>query len=672
PTTKNSAVLLQINQAGRAIVGWFSRPPSFVSDLAQTVSRAGNDNKLLMPSGVFFGNWDDQSNAGVPIVWWKGKYEKVNSLDPDVAFSEFQADPGNSMLSSGRLQLDPNLGDQPFLMVNVKFDALASRFDRFQRVKLTARVSTLNLQFFAPKLRRMLEAETIAYAPSTYLDQLCARVAPVGTPGAPPSKALLEAYRASSGLANKPDRENVAYTLPGPIGTPEQNAAVGRRLKAQMAAHVLTIGGETKSYLDWYRDVLAAELDDIATNPDASIQATMVEQSIVKRRMTAAGIDVLGDFCYTIKFESTGAEPMIIIKVGVYAFLATIKKDRIAYKRDSAHRIIFDGTGAPSYSVTGNVFDSAQNPAGPKRGYIGAFVDVGIGLGFSLKVLGAGNGLGEMTFLSSQDLNFEEFKDAKFAVAQVAGPTASMGNFITMDSFKSTYVELTLADGRVLATTMTKHFEISPPSLPKPSDLRDPAKYIDKWFAAKLEGKVFDLSEGFGGFALAPAGDITHPVRVQLPDPEAATQAATTRTIDTYFSVNSANINKFDANGISPRYSLEVFLAIDRALFTVADLRLRVWGYASPEYTVPYNLGLSQARAAAVMQAVRDAFGPLLTVQDVVVTGLGEAPAEKNGLHDPETTPDFNTKYAYEKAKWPDWRRVDLEVEGTIIARMSE
>ncbi|MEO7041877.1 MAG: hypothetical protein ABI035_06435, partial [Gemmatimonadaceae bacterium] len=42
PTTKNSAVLLQINQAGRAIVGWFSRPPSFVSDLAQTVSRAGN------------------------------------------------------------------------------------------------------------------------------------------------------------------------------------------------------------------------------------------------------------------------------------------------------------------------------------------------------------------------------------------------------------------------------------------------------------------------------------------------------------------------------------------------------------------------------------------------------------------------------------------------------
>jgi len=71
---------------------------------------------------------------------------------------------------------------------------------------------------------------------------------------------------------------------------------------------------------------------------------------------------------------------------------------------------------------------------------------------------------------------------------------------------------------------------------------------------------------------------------------------------------------------------------------------------------------------------LRDAFGAILSVSDLRSKGLGEAPALNAGLHDPEdpqhklTIPQFSALYASEVAEWPRWRRVDLEVKGTLIA----
>ena len=102
---ENAAVLLQLNQAGAAIVGWFCAPPSVVSNVAATLSRPTNENPLRMPNGVLFGNRDDQGGDGIPISWLPGRFEVINPLDPDDALDAFrqpiQARPHYEMATYG-------------------------------------------------------------------------------------------------------------------------------------------------------------------------------------------------------------------------------------------------------------------------------------------------------------------------------------------------------------------------------------------------------------------------------------------------------------------------------------------------------------------------------------------------------------------------------------------
>ena len=208
--------------------------------------------------------------------------------------------------------------------------------------------------------------------------------------------------------------------------------------------------------------------------------------------------------------------------------------------------------------------------------------------------------------------------------------------------------------------------------MPGLDDLLDPKKYISKWTNARLDGKIFDVSAGIGYFGISQGK--SQPDRPPLPDPGSppAPSAFLRRSIEAFFAVDSADIGTAAPNGMTPRYLLEIMLASERAMFDTADARLRAWGYASPEHTAPYNLALSQARADAIVQAVRDAFGTALSIKDMQSKGLGEAPAENAGLHDPEslrlTVAQFNAQFPTEVAEWPQWRRVDLDVEGTLVA----
>ena len=422
-----------------------------------------------------------------------------------------------------------------------------------------------------------------------------------------------------------------------------------------MASRLLTIGKETKSYLDWYRQVLGEELDEIGPG-------------LLTKRFDDVGISLLGRYRYTLSFIKLGkGPPELIIKAGIYAFGAAIKKDEINYTKAADGSPMFVN-GVPKYTVVRNVFDSEAKG----QRHAGFFADVGIGLGFSFSLAGGGI-LGDAEFLSDQDLNFEDFANAHFSVACARGPTASMGNFVSFDSFTTKFVEITLPSNNVVLTSSkTDSFKLNPPKVPGIDDLSDPKKYVSKWLEAKLDGKIFDLSMGFGYFVyMSGQGQLDKP---PLPDPMKPTIPSNylKRSIQAFFQVDSADLSAGLPDGTTPRYSLEILLAIERAMFDTVDARARAWGYASPEYTATYNLGLSQARADAVVQAVRDAYGPTLSIKDLQSQGLGEAPAETAGLHDPEslqlTVAQFTVQYPDEVAEWPQWRRVDLDVEGTLIA----
>lgn len=664
---QNAAILLQLNQAGKAIVGWFSAPPPFVADLAPTISRPGGENASRMPNGVLFGNWEDQVANGIPISWLPGNFDKVNPLDPEDAMAEFQQpDPTASRLRNGYLRVNSRRQDELFLEIDIKFDVAASGYDRFLRSKRSARFSRLDLDFLPGPLARLAEAESVTPVPSTYVDMIRARVAPIGDPPTdPPVRRLLEQWYGADKLTREIRRTQIAATLDDfsfGQATAEQQAAIGRRLRAHMASRYLTIGGKTESYLGWYREVLADELDTVvitASNP-----------SPVKKRFDAVGISILGQFRYTVTFISKGANTTLIGKAGFYAFGAAIKKDEIAYAKAADGTIVFVDS-LPKYTVVRNMFDT--NKTG--RRHFGFFGDLGIGLGVGGGV-GGSSLLGEMTFFSDRDLGFDDFADATFTIACFRGPNASLGNYVSFDTFTAKVVELHLANGAVLTSDETSSFVFSPPKVPTLDDLKDPKKYVDKWTEAKLDGKIFDLSEGYGHFVAADGKSQPDLPPLPVPDkPLSFDPALSKRTIEVFFKVDSADLN-VNTGGITARYSLEVLLATERALFDGADARAYAWGYASPEHTAAHNLTLSQARADAVAQAVRDAFGPSLRIKDVGATGLGEAPAENSGLHDPEqsqlTLADFTARYSSEVAQWPQWRRVDLAVEGILIASASE
>ncbi len=97
-------------------------------------------------------------------------------------------------------------------------------------------------------------------------------------------------------------------------------------------------------------------------------------------------------------------------------------------------------------------------------------------------------------------------------------------------------------------------------------------------------------------------------------------------------------------------------------------------GLASPEQSTTANLVLSERRAKAVEQAVRDAFDTNLKIDTARMKSVarGESIALLQGLHDPEksglTRKEFELKYPNEVREWPFYRRVDLFVDDVLAA----
>ena len=145
-----------------------------------------------------------------------------------------------------------------------------------------------------------------------------------------------------------------------------------------------------------------------------------------------------------------------------------------------------------------------------------------------------------------------------------------------------------------------------------------------------------------------------------------------------FFTLDSADLDAPGQQGVlgsgTPRDLLEVHLATERAMLTSAEVRLQIAGMTSPEQPAADNLVLSQNRAVAVEQALKDAFGPTLRAQVRLVSGVGETYALEAGLMDPEasglTRAQFVATHPDQVRHWPFWRRTDLLIDGTVMVRV--
>lgn len=125
-------------------------------------------------------------------------------------------------------------------------------------------------------------------------------------------------------------------------------------------------------------------------------------------------------------------------------------------------------------------------------------------------------------------------------------------------------------------------------------------------------------------------------------------------------------------NGWKTRFLFETVLATDLAVFSGApyvDLR----GYASPEGTFQYNRALSEKRAWAIRYAIEDALGQPLPDEITDVRGEGEMPSwgeAGNPPEDPAGEAAFEHDHQEQVATWPHWRKVDVNVSGRLALRV--
>jgi outer membrane protein OmpA-like peptidoglycan-associated protein len=372
-----------------------------------------------------------------------------------------------------------------------------------------------------------------------------------------------------------------------------------------------------------------------------------------------------GEFVYTIHSFSIGGATPIVMFVGAYGFFMTVSKERIVKDASGVEkRERIDGPGWDQVVL-----------------FEGAIAQVGVGASIDLKKVkvvqtGLAGVPGEIAFRTCVDIPSQsDFNGARFTVhaLKIGTVAAVVGKGAIINS---AFVQFTLENGVVLDATVESNMTVKvgfdwdkvqskiekkqPRSV---SDLKSLARDIAMPEVSLLQyvhsaGKLLLRDRDLGKApTLAPS------VQKQRQ------QARRTRT--TLFDVDSATLDA------ATRGWMEAQLAIDRALFEATGGSGIAEGYASPEATEDHNQKLSETRAQAVVQAVKDAFGSTLAIP-IQATGYGETPAtEPNGtLLNPPDTPgqiaslssdDRNRLFIEKKLHWPSWRRVDLTVNNALV-----
>jgi hypothetical protein len=720
---KNSAILLQLNQAGGALVGWFTGPPTFVSNLSPTVSRAKGWNETRMKPGVLLAILTDMSTQTQSVQFsWR---ETPSAAQPDPAnlMAMHMLDPQDITGSEkvGRLRIL----DGPFREIGrevalaFEFDPSfnssdLSKYDTFRRVSMATRIPNFVIQGLPREMQVKLIAEQVCPIPTSFLDEKRSRV--TETDGQPPAvaKLIAEWWKAPDKDTRRIKREQIANYVLGeldPRGVGEYYREVAYApARAQAEWKSLTIDGHTRSYLGWYRQIASEELDLLRSLQAASPKtAPKTEDNLLLHTFRQVGFEPQGDYLYTFSFKSEGKSPLpkpsagadnnplkpVTLKGGV--FKLDIKKELVQVEKESDGSVKMkdDQPVVKSRETkwdTGGGNTALAPTSYLNNGFIGAFGEIGAGIKFEGKSANSpsGGSFKDATFFSSLDLEKEDFAFATFSAVMLGGPSAGLGNYVSLDVFSSRYVEVRLsaANGQfVLSTSETKFIKFKTIELSdlKPkftTDLKKLAEdYDKKWTRPQAEGRVIDLCTSLAW--IVPLFDWkakTPNVDPKRPAPNLKTALKSEKAvIEAFYKVGSADLDATDAaipgpEAYSPRLNLEVVLATYRAWFTNPDALMEVVGMTSPEQPARANLVLSQERAAAVVQAVKDALGSSMRIEKISAKGKGEEPALSSGLKDPEasglTREQFQALFPDEVKKWPLWRRTDLLVDGELIVRV--
>jgi hypothetical protein len=453
----------------------------------------------------------------------------------------------------------------------------------------------------------------------------------------------------------------------------------------------------SRTYREWITIAYADEYRDWDTNKRPANQGLIPD-------IEELGINV-GDFLYTFTFATGALLPLpkfitgkipepgkyLRLKVpgftlGVNPFYLNVKLEKVKVVLDDAGKPKVDpDEGTIQTSATPFVvFDTNRDQA---SGLIGAYLDIGTGWptpGMDLKSL--------QILTTNGTLNEKSFDGATFEIGQVESfkGSVSLGGG---HGPSSVYFSVSGESAGVLFSLRTAVDVPKSAAWMKVESSWDVFKPLLK--PAKILKPSLNLFSGglAEGFLVSGAASTSSNKPPETPArPVAPAEVPVTLTLSDFFEVNSFNIPKNAGYlaDFSRRSVIETALAEYRAILQSAHATRSSTGWASPEGTEADNMRLSTNRAQALAQAYLDAFYPgvVEVVPPASIVGLGEKPSLETPLmtnlpvlQDPEKElgltskdPAFASAYAKwthdhqdQVATWPLWRRAELRVDGVVI-----
>lgn len=675
-------LMVHINQAGNALVGWFSPPND-----NNGAKKSAPPSVLPAASGCFFSTAKAGPNGRLCEWFLQTGKPARNETDPDLQ-------PPSTKAMALKVEEGPK--DDVAIVITMTFEerltpggALQSAALRLRRTGTSTRIPFYCLRPYLIEIDHQPDLQKVEFArevvqtqievlPMTWWDRLSRRVSTELLPA-------IQQWADSGGFGGgKPSektsaREPVSNILMSLVPTPtvaNETAAryriVSARIRALFQAIDVQISnGETHSALEWLQLMVDDRTTDIIKDhPDLTPTTVFTDagNNYIEKGFKTLQIAPSGEFVYTMKFMTVGGALPVVLYVGAYAFLMTIVKEKITK----------DARGVETRAL-----DSSDGWAGSEHvEFAGVIAQAGAGAGFDFKKLkGKSKGLsdipGDLEFRTCVDIgSVNDFHGASFSVNALkigaAGAIVAKGALVN-----SAFVQFSLASGIVLDTVVdaSMSFKVgfnwdkvkSAVEKKQPrtvKDFKDAAEDIAIPEATLIQyvwsgGKVLLKSKDLGKAPTIAASTVT-----------ARQQTRQSRTM--LFDEDSATLTEVNRGWV------EAQLAIDRALFEAPGGAGTSDGYASPEATLDHNQKLTEMRAEAIVLAVKDALGDASAIT-VKANGKGETPALDAGLLNPPDPPKTlwalpetqRKRIEAEQAnQWPLWRRVDLTVNGILVLRV--
>ncbi|MGH9902586.1 MAG: hypothetical protein ACRD68_12330 [Pyrinomonadaceae bacterium] len=318
--------------------------------------------------------------------------------------------------------------------------------------------------------------------------------------------------------------------------------------------------------------------------------------------------------------------------------------------------------------------DEEFNERSRKRGFYGVFGEAGVGLSLGLKGEDGSNTPSKVEFESFYDLKLEDFHNALlFIQGASAGKAKAVVPEFTV--FGACTVQV------MVFPTATHPLLFLDGAEAKSFDLD-----IEQKYPARRPPKVgvdVAISEVSGGAGYMRFDD--RPLRKKVKPEEDVREkfeGRLKRSVAIFFKQDLGTFE--DGN----RLDLEFRLAVERALMASnyldeiifkgkkSNSAFQVFGNASPEGTDARNKNLSEARAAGVAQAIRDAFGRKFMHQEIEVKGRGDDEARiLDHLDDPPEdrpmTPGEIAGFQKQLIRWPKYRRMDVILNRILLAEVT-